>query len=230
MIFSPLPFGKSVEGHDIEAYKTDIKGKNFLYLLAGTHGDEVEGVYALKELFLWLQEEHSLKEYPIIVIPNLNPDGYRRGTRVNAHGVDLNRNYPTSDWTNVARKERYNPGPEALSEPENKFLLKLFEKYPPKFILTLHSWKPLINFGAHSEDVARFIAERNDYPISPDIGYPTPGSLGTYIMEKYPDSGIITYEFPPLDSGKTLKEIWAENEKALKELLIDENFIERFTP
>ena len=40
---------------------------------------------------------------PIIAIPILNVDGYRSGTRVNSHGVDLNRNLPSKNWINEAR-------------------------------------------------------------------------------------------------------------------------------
>ena len=93
------------------------------------HGDEVEGVYLLKNIFDWLKERNEI-EIPLIVIPILNVDGYRTGTRVNAHGVDLNRNLPSSNWESGARAAKYFPGNEALSEPENQFLVKLFNKFP----------------------------------------------------------------------------------------------------
>lgn len=94
------------------AFKTDLKNKapKHLYLIGGTHGDEVEGVFVLKELFTWLKTEHELKDLPVVVIPILNIDGYRTQTRVNAHSVDLNRNYPTKDWSTEARAPRYYPG------------------------------------------------------------------------------------------------------------------------
>ena len=85
MIFSEIEKGSSLEGHPIPVFKTDIKAPKYLYLMAGVHGDEVEGVYVLKELFNWLKNEHSLKDMPIVVIPILNVDGYRAQTRVNAH-------------------------------------------------------------------------------------------------------------------------------------------------
>src|SRR5665648_979268 len=108
MIFSPLEGGTSLEGHPISAFKTDIKAPKYLYLLAGVHGDEVEGVYVLKELYNWLKNEHSLKDMPIIVIPILNVDGYRSQSRVNAHLVDLNRNLPARDWTGEKTRPKYN--------------------------------------------------------------------------------------------------------------------------
>lgn len=216
MIFSELESGESVEGHPIPVFKTDIKASKYLYLIGGVHGDEVEGVYVLKELFQWLKNEHSLKDLPMIVIPILNVDGYRAQSRTNAHSVDLNRNLPTKDWTSVAREPRYNPGAKALSEPENQFLLKLMDKYKPGLILSFHTWKPILNYNGNCQDVAEYLALFNKYETASDIGYPTPGSLGSYAVEKY-NCPVLTFECPELKKHReTLKEIWVENEKGLK--------------
>jgi murein peptide amidase A len=218
MIFSEIESGKSLEGHDIPVFKTDIKAPKYLYLIGGVHGDEVEGVYVLKELFQWLKTEHQLKDLPMIVLPILNVDGYRANSRVNAHLVDLNRNLPTKDWSTVHAKPRYNPGPKPLSEPENQFLVKLLDKYKPGIIISFHTWKPILNYNGNCKDIAEYLAGFNSYEIASDIGYPTPGSLGTFGVEKY-SSGVLTFECPELKKHReTLKEIWNENEKGLKGL------------
>ncbi len=218
MIFSEIEKGKSLEGLEIPVFKTDIKAQKYLYLIGGVHGDEVEGVYVLKELFQWLKNEHSLKDLPMIVLPILNVDGYRTNSRVNAHLVDLNRNLPTKDWSTVHAKPRYNPGPKPLSEPENQFLVKLFDKYRPGLVISFHTWKPILNYNGDCKDVADYLAGFNNYEIASDIGYPTPGSLGTFGVEKY-NSGVLTFECPELKKHKeTLKEIWVENEAGLKGL------------
>lgn len=221
MIFNALTPGHSVENNEIEAYKTDAQADKYLYLLAGTHGDEVEGVYVLKQLFEWLKTEHALEELPIVVIPILNPDGYRSSSRVNSHAVDLNRNYPTHNWNAEFKKGKNNPGPNALSEPENIFLDKLFNKFHPGFIISFHSWKPILNFNDDAQDVAEYLSSYNEYPVTGDIGYPTPGSLGTYAPEKY-NAPVLTFECPVLNEGKSLKDIWDENEEGLKSLLQSE--------
>jgi len=221
MIFTELEPGKSVEGHSIPAYKTDVKADKYLYLLAGTHGDEVEGIHVLKELFAWLKNEHSMKDMPIVVVPILNVDGYRASTRVNAHMVDLNRNYPTKDWTSEASQKKYNPGPKALSEPENQYLVKLLDKYRPGFIISFHTWKPILNYNGDCQDVAEFLSSYNKYPISSDIGYPTPGSFGSFVPEKY-KAGVLTFECPPLADDKSFKDIWKENEQGLKDFMQSE--------
>ncbi|EQC49371.1 succinylglutamate desuccinylase/aspartoacylase domain protein [Bacteriovorax sp. BSW11_IV] len=217
MNFIELRSGTSVEGADIHAYRSDVKGDNYLYLLGGVHGDEVEGVYVLNHLFEWLKTDEA-QELPIVVVPILNVDGYRQGTRTNAHGVDLNRNLETTNWSAEVRQAKYHPGTGPMSEPENKYLDKLFNKFPPKQIITFHSWKPLLNYNGDCKEIAEFIEQFNKYPSEPDVGYPTPGSLGNYAPEKY-KCPVLTYECPLIAEGKTLKEIWDENEQGLKAIM-----------
>jgi murein peptide amidase A len=216
--FIDLKPGTSVEGDEIKAYRSDLKASKYVYLIAGVHGDEVEGVFVLSKLFEWLKAQDDI-EIPLVVIPVLNVDGYRAGTRVNSHGVDLNRNLPASSWTSEARDTKYYPGPEPLSEPENQFLDKLLNKFPPSFILTMHSWKPFINTNGDCKKAAELLARHNSYPIIEEIeGHPTPGSLGEYGPEKF-QSPVLTMEFPVLSDEISLKDIWEENQVGLENLL-----------
>ena len=223
MIFSAIESGKSIEARDIPAFKSDSKtDSKYLYLIGGTHGDEPEGVHVLKELFSWIKSESNLPDLPIIVVPVLNPDGFQTQTRVNARAVDLNRNYPSKDWSTEHSKPRYNPGPEPLSEPENKFLIQLFDKYTPGLILTFHTWKPMVNYNGDCKDVAEIISNHNNYELAPDIGYPTPGSLGTFMSETY-KAPVITFECPEMVEGMPkLQDIWQENEEGLKAFMKSE--------
>ena len=219
--FQSLQSGTSVEGRPIEAYRSDVDSSRYVYLMAGVHGDEVEGIFALERLFEWLKSQGGFS-WPLVVVPVLNVDGYKALTRVNANGVDLNRNLASGNWQEVERSEKYRPGPRPMSEPENVFLDSLFQAHLPGFILTLHSWKPLLNYNGDCKDVAEFLETYNDYPVCPDTeGHPTPGSLGEYAPSRY-GCPVLTYEFPLQASGKSLPEIWAENEKGLRELFLSE--------
>lgn len=218
MNFLDLKPGKSVEGDEIKAFRSENKASKYIYLIAGVHGDEVEGVYVLQQLFNWLKSQDDI-EIPMIVIPVLNVDGYRAGTRVNSHGVDLNRNLPAKSWSEKARESKYHPGTEALSEPENQYLDKLLSKFPPKFIMTMHSWKPMLNINGDCRKIAELLERHNSYPIVEDIeGHPTPGSLGDYAPDKY-DSPVLTFEFPLLSDDSSLKDIWEQNRVGLENLL-----------
>lgn len=193
--------GNSVSGLPILAYEFGYEGAEIL-VVGGVHGDEIEGVeLATGLLDRWLKNfDFKLK---ITLVPTLNVDGVLRKTRVNANGVDLNRNLPTKDWTAEVQNPRYPPGAAALSEPENKALVKLIEAIKPALILSLHSWKPMLNTNGNCEPFASVLSKLTGYPIEPTVGYSTPGCLGTYtgIERGMP---TITYE---IERGLKTEEI-----------------------
>lgn len=224
MHFNLLCQGVSVEGNFIPVYGSHLKhNKEAVYFIAGTHGDEPEGVYVLEKLFDWLKNSYHESNLPLIIIPTVNPDGLLKKTRTNANGVDLNRNLPTTDWNKEAKAPRYNPGNKPLSEPENQFLVNLFDHYNPKAIISFHAWKPIIDYNQNAKFIADFIAQHNQYEICDYIGYPTPGSFGTFLFERY-QCPVITFECPEAKDKITFEQIWKENEAALKQLFIDKFF------
>ncbi|MCK5074706.1 MAG: DUF2817 domain-containing protein [Bacteriovoracaceae bacterium] len=220
MDFIELKTGLSVEAEKIDAFRIEKKFSRYIYLIAGVHGDEVEGVYVLNRLFSWLRENEDI-EIPLIVLPVLNVDGYRTSSRVNSNGVDLNRNLPSTSWNEVHEEKKYFPGKEALSEPESKYFVKILDKFEPGLIISLHSWKPILNYNGDCQELAGYIGEFNKYPVEGDIGYPTPGSLGDFAPEKY-NCPVITYELPRISDDKSLKDIWEENTVALKKIFESE--------
>ena len=151
-----LNSGRSVKGNPIEAWRTPVAGERWPYLLGGVHGDEIEGMYVLERLMDWLGEEEDWGGH-CIAVPVLNPDGRESKRRVNARGVDLNRNLPSSCWSGDSRGVDYYPGPEPLSEPENAFLDELFKSYPPRLIMSFHSWKPMLNYNGDCREIAEFL-------------------------------------------------------------------------
>ncbi len=92
----------------------------------------------------------------------------------------------------IAAKERYNPGPNALSEKENQALVTFIKNNKLDLIISLHSWEPMLNTNGEIPE-AVVMSELTGYKIEPYIGYPTPGSLGTYagVENKIP---TLTYE------------------------------------
>lgn len=76
-----------------------------LILSAGIHGDEPAGPAALLR---FLQEGKYLShEIDWVLMPALNPSGLRLGTRENADGIDLNRDFLRGDTTEVAAVIRW---------------------------------------------------------------------------------------------------------------------------
>jgi len=217
MNFDKLTVAKSVLNRELVAYNNFL-GDNYIYIIAGMHGNEPEGVFVLERLFAWLETIDLTRS--LIIIPQANPDGYKNKTRVNANMVDLNRNFPASNWSPSFDLAKYNPGPQPASEPETRFLIELFNHFPPEYVISVHSWKPMLNINTKGRELAGHIAKFNGYEIVDDIGYPTPGSLDNYLTEKY-DCGVVTYECPETSSGMSLEEIWLENEHGLKDVFLN---------
>jgi len=167
------------EKRPIELFKL-TSGSLPLLLMAGVHGDEPEGYYLIERFMKeggWRELEGMASLY---VIPRLNPDGCAVERRTNSRGVDLYRNMPTKDWTQEARAERYFPGESAGSELETKKLIEVIERLNPRAIISAHSWEPCINYNGPCRKLADLMATYNKYKVLDHIGYPTPGSLGTW--------------------------------------------------
>ncbi len=191
-IVERIVIGRSAKGLDIEMFQLST-GPLKVLLMGGVHGDEPEG-YSFAENFLRRGDYKQFEgQCAIYVISRMNPDGCLANTRQNANGVDLNRNMPTKDWTSKAANERYIPGTEPGSEPETKVLIKVVEEYAFDAILSFHSYDPMINYNGPSEELAKAIAEKCAYKITSDIGYPTPGSFGTWAGAER-NIPTITYE------------------------------------
>lgn len=212
---------QSPDGQIIQVYKTMRKANAYTYCLAGTHGDEVESVLVMHHWFNWLREQTMLPD--LVIIPVLNIDGLARGTRVNANGVDLNRNFPSSNWLNSADSERYYPGDWPLSEVENQFLAEMMTRFPAKQIISLHSWKPFLQYDdKRVADLATYLSQKNGYRIIDGAidNHPTPGSLSTWAQEAM-DVPVLTVELPEIDHHMPLTGIVNDNLPGLKGWIVD---------
>ncbi|MCB0356201.1 MAG: DUF2817 domain-containing protein [Bdellovibrionales bacterium] len=152
-----------------------------LLMIGGMHGDEPEGVYLAESLLKWLTTVDKKSLHDFVIIPCINPDGFANHQRVNANGVDLNRNFPSRGWSPQHKENRYYPGPAAGSEIETQTVVNLINDTQPRLLLHFHSWKPcvvLTSTGPVTE--AHTLAQSSGFQLVEDIGYPTPGSLGEY--------------------------------------------------
>ncbi|MGE3973230.1 MAG: M14 family zinc carboxypeptidase [Bdellovibrionales bacterium] len=194
-------FGHTSLGLPIMGYSFGPTPSQVL-ILGGVHGNEIEGVTLSFGLI-----EKFLRSFPfqigVTVVPAFNLDGVLAKTRVNARGVDLNRNLPTKDWNPKAFNERYPPGPYANSEIENHALVDYMKTTPLRFILSLHSFHPMILVNGDCQKEAELMSRFTGYEVKKDVGYPTPGSLGTYGGHDF-KIPTITYE---IERGQKLDEV-----------------------
>ena len=160
----------------IRKYSSNSQAKTIL-IIGVFHGEERQGEYIISR-YLNEHEFSALKNH-LVFIPCLNPWGKERGIRVNQNGVDLNRNYPTRNWIKTEKNENYS-GDNPASEETTKQMIELLEEMKPDIILTLHAPLKCVNYDGPAKEQAEKISKICGLPVIANLGYPTPGSFGTY--------------------------------------------------
>ena len=149
------------------------KKNNHTLVIGVFHGDEPQGKFLIEK---YISEN---LDSPLLFVPCLNPDGMAENKRTNANGIDLNRNFPTENWEYTAQDEFFG-GDRPASEIETKFVMEVIEEYKPTLILTLHAPFKVVNYDGDAKEISKKISKIIKYPVEENIGYPTPGSFGTY--------------------------------------------------
>jgi hypothetical protein len=154
-------------------------------VLGGIHGDEFSSVSVVFKWMKKLDQFHS-GLFHWRIVPSVNPDGLlqRRSQRQNANGVDLNRNFPTSDWTadaleywasETGRNPRRNPGPYAASEIETRWVMAQIDAFQPDVIISMHAPYHLVDYDGPPQAPENlgslYLRKLGVYP----------GSLGNYV-------------------------------------------------
>jgi protein MpaA len=229
--------GKSINGRPlIYAEFGDPASTNVTLIFSAVHGDEITPVYLGFKVARWTMEhEADLKNAHVIIVPFVNPDGFyqKPRTRMNAHGVDVNRNFATHDWKAgalVAWKKhlksdpRRFPGYEPASEPETRLQQQLIKKFHPKKILSVHAPLNHLDYdGPNTLSLARFPGEyvRECLKLRTALkavstGY-FPGSLGNYAGQEL---GIptITLELPTANPAKA-EQYWQSFSSGIRTMM-----------
>jgi murein peptide amidase A len=152
-----LPACVSEKGERIFHYdkksKEGEKDPKKILVFSLIHGDELpSGVVARSwmERLTTIEPRNSWR-----VVPVLNPDGVKNKTRVNANGVDLNRNFPSKDWEEKAiqywekhtkKDKRRNPGTKPGSEKETLCAIAHIDDFNPDMILSIHTPYNMLDF------------------------------------------------------------------------------------
>lgn len=204
-------------GNKIELYEQIFaKARENILLVARFHGDEPEGEFCLRELLKEAQKSDLKSDYNIYLIPCLNPSGKELFTRANGHKIDLNRNYPTQNFTDMS----FNPHTKELSsgapasEIETKFMIETVEQYHFSKILSIHSDLHLIDYDGPARELALRFSQLCGYRLVDSIGYATNGSFGTWagVERQIP---LITVETWHAESENDMAKIWDELKPAI---------------
>jgi hypothetical protein len=211
---------RSVKGQTL--WVRDVKPEEVrqrVLVLGAIHGDELSSASVALH-WIGLAEETTAPWSQAIhwrFIPALNPDGLLASPprRVNANGVDLNRNFPTPFWERDARvywekrtrkDPRRWPGNKPLSEPESRFLFQEMERFKPHLIVSIHAPYGVLDFDGPSVPPSKLGRLYLD-----QVGI-FPGSLGNYggVHKGVP---VVTIELPnamrtPLDAE--MRQMWLD--------------------
>jgi len=153
---APVADGRSVEGRPLRLVRRGSADAPVRVLVVGQiHGDEPGG----RRVVTSLRAQPAPEGAAIYSVATVNPDGALRRTRVNAHGVDLNRNFPAS-WRR-GRRGRFWPGPRAGSEPETRWVQAVVRAVRPQVTVWLHQPYGVVDSGGDSDPaIVRAYARR----------------------------------------------------------------------
>ncbi len=187
-----------------------------ILVIGGIHGDELTSAALVMRWLPWMQEAEA-GAYHWRIIPVANPDGLLANppTRVNANGVDLNRNFATPDWERDALSywrgrtradPRRFPGPSARSEKETRWLEAQIDSFHPNVVVSVHAPYGLLDYDGPARQPRRF-----GHLTLNRLGI-YPGSLGNYggVHKQTP---VITIELPNANTMPTAQEqrqIWQD--------------------
>ncbi|MFG0305053.1 MAG: DUF2817 domain-containing protein [Phycisphaerales bacterium JB040] len=181
--------GRSVRGNPIRAldFGDFTQSAPRLYVIALIHASEPEGYRTLPDVLPALRSAARSAGLRVRLVPTMNPDGMGAGSRENANGVDLNRNFPASNFSASASR-----GQTPLDQPETEAVARDIRRFQPDLLIVLHSIAsgpfvnldgpdtPTIDYAATFAAAATAGDGRHTWTVKPSMGYPTPGSLGSW--------------------------------------------------
>jgi murein peptide amidase A len=229
--------GTSVEGRPLVFVEFgEASATNTTLVFSAVHGDEITPLYLGIELAHWLVEHPEVHgKAHVVIAPMVNPDGFfhKPRTRTNANGVDVNRNFKTSDWSDKALKAwkqkqrsdpRRFPGSAPRTEPETVFQEQLITLIRPHKILSVHSPLNHLDYDGPSQialskfpnDYVRECLKLRKRLKAVSSGF-FPGSLGNYAGQEL---GIptITLELPTADPRKA-EVYWTQFSKGIRAMI-----------
>lgn len=204
---------RTIPAKNVKSGKEPVR----ILMLGGIHGDELTSASIVFQWLQWMSAGPA-QNFHWSIVPVVNPDGLLapKPQRVNANGVDLNRNFPTPGWSKDAPRywakatgsdpRRY-PGKAPLSEPESRWLDSEIERFRPDVIISIHAPFGVLDFDGPS-------------PVPPKrfghlwfnrVGV-YPGSLGNY-GGMHKNVPVVTIELPnalEMPTELEMRRIWGD--------------------
>jgi protein MpaA len=148
--------GRSVDGRAISAVEVGDPSGTTVLVVGCVHGNEPAGIAVAQRL-----ERLMPRGVDLWVVRDLNPDGRAGDTRGNAHGVDLNRNFPYR-WRPMSGV--FESGPRPLSEPESRIAYRLILRIRPTVSIWFHQHRDLVWASGGKASIERRFARISGLP------------------------------------------------------------------
>lgn len=190
--------GRSAQGRPIVSVRSGPVNAAAKVLVVGSvHGNEAAGMRITQRL-LALGAPPGVE---LLIVPTLNPDGLDARTRGNAHGVDLNRNFPF-DWQPLSGGEYSGRGP--LSEPEARTAHRFILRTKPDVTIWFHQPFGLIDRPEGNPFAAHRFADLIGLPLVRLPGR-YPGSISRWQNHRFPRDAAFVAELPRRVSGSLIR-------------------------
>jgi protein MpaA len=183
--------GRSVEGRAIRAIEVGDPAGMRVLVIGCVHGNEPAGIAVTQRL-----ARLTPKGIDLWIVPVLNPDGLAHSTRGNAHGVDLNRNFPRR-WQRLHGV--YESGPHPLSEPEARIAHSLILRLRPHVSVWFHQHLDLVWASGGDRNVERTFARISGLAYHPLP--PLAGSAIDWQNHALPETTAFAAELPAGPAG-----------------------------
>jgi protein MpaA len=183
--------GRSWEGRPIMVTRVGDPAGIPVLVVGSIHGNETGGSAVARELM-----RRSPRGIDLWVIPTLNPDGVAAGTRGNARGVDLNRNFP---WRWRPLDGVHESGRAPLSERETRIGRALVLRVRPQVTVWFHQHLNLVWAAGGDPRVERAFARVSGLPYRrrPRL----PGSATAWQNATFPGTTAFVAELPAGEPG-----------------------------
>jgi N-acetylmuramoyl-L-alanine amidase len=160
--------GRSAQGRPIRALRIGSpRARRSVLVVGEIHGNEPAGMAVTRSL----GRARPPRGVAIWLVGSLNPDGGAAGTRQNAHGVDLNRNFPYR-WRHAGKPfDTSYPGPSPLSEPESRAAASLIGRIRPRVTIWYHQHLRIVTGRGSDPFLRRLYARRTRLRLR-DLDYP----------------------------------------------------------
>lgn len=183
-----IVLGRSEHGRPILAWVLgDPAAKRRILVVGCIHGNESAGIPIADAI----AAGNIRAGTQAVVVPNLNPDGVTAGTRQNARGVDLNRNFPYR-WRPLSGV--YASGPRALSERESRIAYRLIRRIRPTISIWFHQHLGVVDESGGDVRVERRFAALVEMPAEQLARYP--GSVTSWENHSFPGTTSFAVELP----------------------------------